>query len=265
MDGTAGKSPGFAKVPEYDVHLEPSPRRLRVMFNGETIADSIRAVLMYESRHIPVYYFPMDDIRADILTPTEGTSFCPFKGHASYWSVTAGGKTSENVLWSYATPFDEVPELAGYGAFYWDRVDQWYEEDEEIFVHPRDPYKRIDVLPSSRAVKVKLGGETVAETTRAHFLFETGMPTRYYMPAEDVQTDLLTPSDSRTACPYKGQAVYWSATVDGEAFEDIVWGYPDPVPECPRIKDLMCFYNENVTGITVDGALVEKPVTNWSK
>jgi len=85
------------------------------------------------------------------------------------------------------------------------------------------------------------------------------------MPAEDVQTDLLTPSDSRTACPYKGQAVYWSATVDGEAFEDIVWGYPDPVPECPRIKDLMCFYNENVTGITVDGALVEKPVTNWSK
>lgn len=262
---TAGKSPGFAKAPDYDVHLEASHRRLRVMFNGETIADSIGAVLMYESRHIPVYYFPMDDIRADLLTATEETSFCPFKGHASYWSISANGKTSENALWSYESPFDEVPELAGYGAFYWNRVDHWYEEDEEIFVHPRDPYKRIDVLPSSRSVKVTLGGQTVAETTRAHFLFETGMPTRYYMPADDVRMDLLTPSDNRTACPYKGEAVYWSATIDGETYEDIVWGYPEPVPECPRIKGLMCFYNENVEAITVDRALVEKPETRWSR
>lgn len=258
---TAGKSPGFAKAPDYDVHLEPSPRRLRVMFNGETVADSIRAVLMYESRQIPVYYFPMEDIRADLLTPTDNTSFCPFKGHASYWSVTVGDRTAENALWSYQTPYDEVPELAGYGAFYWNRVDQWFEEDEVIFVHPRDPYKRIDALPSSRAVKVILGGETVAESTRAFFLFETGLPTRYYIPAEDVRMDLLTPGDKRTACPYKGEAVYWSAAIGGETYEDIVWSYPEPVAECPRIGNLMCFYNENVDSIFVDGALVEKPET----
>ena len=128
MAETAGKSPGFAKAPDYDVHLEPSPRRLRVMFNGETVADSINALLLYESRHIPVYYFPMEDIRAEFLPPTEERSFCPFKGHASYWSVSAGGKVSENALWSYATPYDEVPALAGYGAFYWNRVDHWSDD-----------------------------------------------------------------------------------------------------------------------------------------
>jgi uncharacterized protein (DUF427 family) len=262
---TAGKSPGFAKAPDYDVHLEPSPRRLRVDFNGATIADTTRAVLMYETGQIPVYYFPFDDIQADLLTPTEQTSFCPFKGQASYWSVVVDGRTSENALWSYPAPFDEVPELAGYAAFYWDRVDHWYEEDEEIFVHPRDPYKRIDVLPSSRKVAVVLGGETVAESGRAHFLFETGMPTRYYMPAEDVRMDLLTRNDTRSGCPYKGEAIYWSATIGGEIYENIAWSYPEPVPECPRVKNLICFFNENVEAITVDGAPVDRPETRWSK
>ena len=146
-----------------------------------------------------------------------------------------------------------------------DRVDHWYEEDEEVFVHARDPHKRIDTVPSSRAAKIILGGETVAETTRAHFLFETGLPTRYYIPAEDVRTDLLTPSDATTACPYKGIASYWTATIGGQKFENIVWGYPDPVAECPKIKDLMCFYNEKVDAIWVDGVETEKPVTKWSK
>ncbi len=262
---TAGKSPGFAKAPDYQVRLEPSPKRVRVMLGGETIVDTTRAMLMYETRHYTVYYFPLADVRTDLMTPTDHTSFCPFKGEASYWTIRAGGSEAENAMWSYQTPFDEVPELAGYAAFYWDRMDHWYEEDEEVFVHARDPYKRIDILPSSRPVRVVLGGETVAESSRAHFLFETGMPTRYYIPAEDVRMDFLSPSETRSGCPYKGNAIYWSAEIGGEMHDDIVWSYPDPTPECPRIKDLMCFYNENVEAITVDGAPVEIPETRWSK
>ncbi len=265
MFATAGKSPGFAKAPDYTVRLEPSPRRVRVMFGGETIVDTTRAVLMYETRHYAVYYFPLSEIRAELMTRTDEKTFCPFKGEASYWSISAGGRTAENAIWCYETPFDEVPELAGYAAFYWDRMDHWYEEDEEIFVHARDPYKRIDALPSSREVRVVLGGETVAESTRAHFLYETGMPTRYYLPAEDVRMDLLKPSETRSGCPYKGQAVYWSANVGGGTREDIVWSYPDPTPEGARIKDLMCFYNENVDAILVADEAVERPTTPWSR
>ncbi len=262
---TAGKSPGFAKSPGYRVDLIPSPRRVRVRVAGEIIADSTRMMLMRETGHVPVYYFPLDDVRMDLMTATDHTTFCPFKGEASYWTAKLGHAEVENVMWSYERPFDEKPELAGHGAFYWDRVDHWYEEDEEIFVHARDPYKRIDAVPSSRPVRVVIGGETVAETTHAHFLFETGMPTRYYIPRDDVRMDLLGPTESRSGCPYKGIARYWSATIGGATFEDIAWSYPDPVPEGARIKDLMCFYNENVDAILVDGEAVERPTTPWSR
>ena len=262
---TAGKSPGYAQHPGYMVDLIASPRRVRVMVDGEAIADSTRMMLMRETRHLPVYYFPLDDVRMDRMRRTDHATHCPFKGEASYWTLALGDREVENIMWSYEAPYDEKPELAGYGAFYWDRVDHWFEEDEEIFVHPRDPHKRIDTVPSSRPVRVVLGGETVAESTRAHFLFETDMPTRYYIPKDDVRMDVLSPTDSHTRCPYKGIARYWSAEIGGETFEDIVWSYPDPVPECPRIKDLMCFYNENVEAIHVDGSEIERPSTPWSK
>ncbi|MFC1491666.1 DUF427 domain-containing protein [Nitrospinota bacterium] len=144
-------------------------------------------------------------------------------------------------------------------------MDAWYEEEEEIFVHPRDPYKRVDVLKSARHVRVVIGGKTVAESSRPHLLFETALPTRYYLPKEDVRMDLLDPSERTSACPYKGKAVYWSAKIDGEVFEDIAWSYPDPVPECPNIKGLVSFYNESVDEIFVDGELVEKPAPKRSK
>ena len=262
---TAGRAPGYARNPGHRITLEPSPRRVRVVFNGETVADSARMKLMHESRHLPVYYFPLEDVRMELMSPTDHSTHCPYKGDASYWSIGVGERCEENVMWSYETPFDEHPDMAGHGAFYWGRLDHWYEEDEEVFVHARDPYKRIDTIASSRAVQVRLGGRTVAESTRTHFLFETGLPVRYYLPREDVRMDLLRPSDSRTRCPYKGEAVYWSAEIDGEMFEDIVWSYPDPIPECPKIRDLMCFYGENVDAISVEGIAVEKPVTPWSR
>jgi uncharacterized protein (DUF427 family) len=238
---------------------------VRVKFNGETIGDSGKAHLLFETRHLPVYYFPRADVRMDLLAPTDHHTFCPYKGTASYWTIRVGDKVSENAVWAYPDPFDEVAALEDFVAFYWDRVDGWYEEDEEIFVHPRDPYKRVDVIDSSRPVRVVVGGVTVADTTRARFLFETRLPVRYYIPQEDVRMELLVPSDKTTACPYKGKARYWSVRIGQELFQDIVWSYPDPVPECRKIEGYLCFFNEHVDEILVDGVAVPRPLTPWSK
>ncbi len=260
-----GRESGFKTNPDYKVTLEASPRRVRVKFNGEWIADSTGAHLLFETRHLPVYYFPRGDVRMDLLRPTDHHTFCPYKGTASYWTIRVGDKSSENAVWGYPDPYDEVPALKDFVAFYWDRVDGWYEEDEEIFVHPRDPYKRVDAILSSRHVEVVVGGVTVADTRRARFLFETRLPTRYYIPPEDVRMDLLVPSDKATACPYKGKARYWSVKIGGEVFPDIVWSYPEPIPECPKIKGHLSFFNELVDEIRVDGVAVPRPLTPWSK
>lgn len=259
-----GRESGFKSNPDYTIRFEPSPRRVRVRCNGETIADSTRAHLLFETRHLPVYYFPREDVRLDLMLPSDHHSFCPYKGTASYWTLRVGDRLSENAMWGYPDPFDEVAAIGNFVAFYWDRVDHWYEEDEEIFVHPRDPYKRVDVVASSRRVQVILGGETVADTRRARFLFETGLPTRYYIPPEDVRTELLLPVEKTTACPYKGAARYWSVRLAGRVFPEIVWGYPDPIAECPKIKGLLAFYNENVEAILIDGTAEARPVTRWS-
>lgn len=259
-----GRPSGFNDNPDYQVVFEPSPRRVRVSFNGATIADSSKAHLLFETLHLPVYYLPRADTRMEFLVPTAHQTFCQYKGKASYWTIRVGERTSENAVWGYPDPYDEVAAIRDFVAFYWDRVDHWYEEDEEIFVHPRDPYKRVDVVGSSRPVKVVLGGETVAETRRARFLFETRLPTRYYIPPEDVRMDLLVPSDKTTACPYKGRARYWSARIGDRLYPDIVWSYPQPIPECPKIKGFLCFFNEQVDAILVDGGEVPRPVTKWS-
>lgn len=259
-------APGFEKNPDRIIRLEPSPRRVRLKFGDEWIADSTEMMLMFETGHLPVYYFPVKDVRLDLLHSTDHVTYCKYKGEATYWSIKASGRVSENAVWAYQTPYDEMTEinLQDYCAFFWDRVDHWFEEDEEVFVHPRDPYKRIDAVPSSRNVKVVAGGETIADTTNAHFLFETDLPTRYYIPATDVRTDLLKDSATTTQCPYKGFARYHTATIGDNEFQDIAWCYPEPIAECPKIKDLICFYHENVDAIFIDDVEAEKPISKKS-
>src|SRR5215204_6890080 len=195
---------------DHVLYFEDSPRRVRVMFNGETVADSRRVKLMHETGHLPVYYFPEEDVRMDFLEESDHTTYCPFKGGASYWSVRVRDEVAENAVWYYPEPIDSAPPLAGYLAFYWRKMDHWYEEDEEVFVHPRDPYHRVDVLKSSRHVRVSVNGEVVAETDRPRILFETGLPPRYYITPEDVREDVLVESEKKTQCPYKGVASYHS-------------------------------------------------------
>jgi len=245
------------------LRIEPNQRRVRVLFGGETVADSSRTIYLFETGHLPVYYFPRDDVRFDLLEPASHRTHCPYKGDASYYSVVAGGRRADNAVWAYPEPIPAAAGLAAYVAFYWDQADAWFEEDDEVFRHPRDPYHRVDVLNSSRHVQVRVGGVLVAETRRPRLLFETSLPVRYYLPKLDVDPGLLVPSATRTRCPYKGEAVYWSVRAGGEVHQDIVWSYPAPIPEAPKIENLLAFFNEKAD-ITVDGIPQERPVTKWS-
>ncbi len=245
------------------LYLEDSPRRVRAMFGGETVADSRRVKLLHEKGYLPVYYFPEEDVRTELLEATDHTTHCPFKGDARYWSVRAGDRVAENAAWSYPEPLESSPRLAGLVALYWGAMDSWFEEDEEIFVHPKDPYHRVDVLQSSRRVKVSVHGEVVAETERPRILFETGLPPRYYIPQEEVRASLLAPTDTKTECPYKGTASYRSVEAGGDRVEDVVWSYPEPLPEAHKIRDLMCFYDEHMD-IEIDGEKQQRPHTKWS-
>ena len=242
--------------------FESTQRRVRVFLAGITVADSRAVMLMLENRRLAVYYFPVKDVRLDLFVPTSYTSNHPGKGQATFYSLTVGDRVAEKAAWRYLEP--ERADLKDYVAFYWDKMDSWFEEDDEVFVHPRDPYHRVDVLNSSRHVKIVVGGEVVAETTRPRLLIETGLPTRYYIPKLDVRQDLLTATNTSTRCPYKGKASYWSVTVKGKEFTDIVWGYPAPIPECPKIENLLCFYDEKVDAVYVDDELQPRPVTPWS-
>lgn len=125
-------------------------------------------------------------------------------------------------------------------------LDQWFEEDCPIYQHPKDPYKRIDILPSSRRVKIALEGVTLAETSSALFLFETSLRTRYYVPPTSVNWAVLSRSETVTYCPYKGRANYYHVKVGGEVFEDLVWYYQYPTAESAAVVGHLCFYNEKV-------------------
>src|SRR3989440_4827137 len=240
---------------------EDSRRRVRVVFADVTVADSKRAMLLLEFGRLPVFYFPMEDVRMDLMEATEHHTHSPLKGEASYRTVRVGNRVAENVAWSYPNPLPEGPSLKGYLAFYWGQMDAWYEEDERGFAHARDPYKRVDILPSSRHVRNVLGGVTIADTKRPQVLLETGLPIRYYIPQQDVRMELLETTGTTTRCPYKGKASYWSARIGERGFKDIVWSYHEPLPACSRIARFLCFFNERVDAIYVDDELIPVPKT----
>jgi len=160
-------------------------------------------------------------------------------------------------------PTGDFSALDGHVTFSWRQL-EWFEEDERALVHARDPTKRVDTLRSSRRVDVRVHGELVGSSVRPLLLFETSLPVRYYLPFEDVRTDLFEPSNLVTMCPYKGAARFWSVRIGGTVVPDLVWSYPDPIPENPKIKDLVCFFNERVD-LTVDGVRQERPDTPWAQ
>ncbi len=226
--------------------VEPTPRRVRVRLGYALIADSSRAMLLTEfgPHGFPTYFLPLDDVRPGVLVDEDG----------GRWSVAAGGRRVPGAAWTD----DRFEELKGHVTFSWETLD-WYEEDEQVFCHARPPNHRVDALRGSRRVEVFINGQRVANSTRPVLLFETSLPTRYYLPVEDVRMDLLTASETVTRCPYKGVARYWSHP----DLADAAWSYPDPIPENPKIRDLVCFYDERVD-VVIDGVPQVRPVTPFS-
>ena len=238
--------------PKHKLWWEDNPRRVRGIVAGETVADSRRVKLLFETSLGPVWYFPVEDLRTDLFEPSDTTSHCPYKGDAAYWTLRVGDDVRPDLVWGYDQPIERAPWLAGHRAFYFNRVDTWLEEDEEVGVHPRDPYHRVDVLTSSRHVVVEVGGEVVAESRAPLLLFETGMPPRYYLSRDEVRTDVLKDSDKTTGCPYKGTARYYDVAAGGTVHEDLIWCYPQPFAEVGGIAGRLCFYDERVD-LVLDG------------
>jgi uncharacterized protein (DUF427 family) len=264
--GPLGKQPAGAfnfepPPPGKALYLEPTPKRVRVEVGGVTIADSRRAMMLHESGQQPIYYFPPQDVRADVLEDSDRHTHCPKKGDASYYTIRAGGQVVKDGAWYYPDPLPGAPPITGLIAFYFNRMSRWLEEGEEIGVHPRDPYHRIDIVATDRHIRISLEGTLLAETDRALALFESNLPTRWYLPMEDVQAH-LEPSNTITRCPYKGTAGYYSIEIEGG--KDLVWYYEQPLSEVARIKGLVCFFNEKVD-LELDAELQQRPDSPWSR
>jgi len=243
------------------VHIEDGPKRVRTYLGGELIADTKRVKLVWEIPYYPAYYFPREDVRMDLLTSNGHTLRSPSRGDAHIFNVKAGNREVQDAAWQYVeSPVEELRELI---RFEWNNMDGWFEEDEEVFVHPHDPYRRIDILRGSRHIGIEVNGVEIADSHRPTLLFETGLPTRYYIPKLDVRMDLLIPSNTVTGCAYKGFAEYWSVDAGGEAFKDLAWSYKTPLPENVKIAGLIAFYNERAD-LIVDGERQTRPKTKFS-
>ena len=261
---------------------EPIGKRIRAVLGGGTVVDTTRALLVWEPRRIvPSYAVPDGDITAELVVADPAAADAagtlgarmpelysrpvldpsvPFAVHTAEGrpvDLSAGGQNRPG-----AGFYPADPDLAGYVVLDFAAFEAWYEEDELNVAHPRDPFHRIDVLPSSRQVRVELDGHVLAQSSRPTLLFETMLPTRYYLPPGDVRAE-LTPSGTRTYCAYKGQASYWSAAAGDRVVPDIAWTYQQPRHDAARAGGLIAFFNERLD-VIVDGEPLERPLTPWS-
>lgn len=246
--------------PRGRIRIESGAKRVRAYLGGEVVADTTRPVLVWEVPYFPTYYFPLADVHAE-LEGDDGVAHSPSRGDGRTLSVRAGNKEAPSAALRYQdSPIEELRDLIRID---WDAMDAWFEEDEQVFTHARDPYTRVDILPSSRHVRVDVDGATIAESTSPRLLFETGLPVRYYVPKTHVRLDLLIPTETVTHCPYKGQAEWWSVRARQNVHDDLAWSYRTPLPESQKIAGLIAFYSEKVD-IYVDGTLQQRPSTKFS-
>src|SRR3954449_7606312 len=247
-------------TPRGRIRLENGAKRVRAFLGGEVVADSARPVLVWEVPYYPAYCVPLADVRAE-LNSDGGSVHSPSRGDARTYTVRAGDAEAPGAALRYEdSPIEELRDLVRLD---WHAMDAWFEEDEEVFTHPRDPYTRVDILASSRRVRVEVDNETVAESSNPRLLFETGLPVRYYLPKTHVRLDLLIPAETVTHCPYKGRAEWWSVRTPNAVREDLAWSYRTPLPESQKIAGLVAFYDEKVD-IYVDGVRQERPRTKFS-
>jgi uncharacterized protein (DUF427 family) len=232
------------------LRFEPSPRRVRVQRGGVTVADTRDALLVWEPRRaVCVYAFPLADVAMEHLRETDGPAGAHLGG-ATFYDVL----DAPQAAWRFADP-----DLHGHVCFVWEQMDRWLEEDQEVLGHARDPYWRVDLRRSDRHVRVEHEGTLLAESRRPSLLFETTLPTRYYLPPEDVRWEHLEPTGTHTVCSYKGVASYFAV----KGVPDLAWTYEEPFEDAPPLRGLVCFLHEQLD-VTVDGEPVASPLTQWS-
>jgi uncharacterized protein (DUF427 family) len=245
-----------------ELRYEPTEKRVRAVLGGQTVVDTTRALLVWEPRRIvPSYAVPVEEFHGELIPasrlPDDGPellspehSFAIHTAEGQPCAVRAGGVTRDQAAFRLADG-----DLADYVILDFPAFDQWYEEEDPLVGHARDPYHRVDIRPGSRHVRVELRGRLLAESRRPVLLFETGLPTRFYLPREDVRAE-LRPSEKTTFCAYKGRASYWSvAGRDG-----VAWTYREPLPDAARLAGLVAFFDE-IVDVTVDGQRRERPRT----
>ncbi|SRR6266581_3950396 len=239
-------------APEHILYLEPVPKRIRGMLDGEMIADTRRGKMLHETGAFIQWYIPLSDVRADVLEPSDWHTSDLYKGEASYYTIRVGDRVETDAAWRYPRPPEDMSQLARLIAFAFDRLDAWFEEDEQIVGHPRDPYHRFDCRRTSEHVQVRVGGELIAETRRAIKLFETSNPPRYYIPFDDVKPDCLTPSARRGFCPYKGKEAYYTVHAGDATVSDGAWTVYDPFGEAIVVVGHVSFWGMGIE-VVADG------------
>lgn len=253
--------PEYPKLPTRINQVEGVPRRIRALHGHEVLVDTTAARYVWEWAFFPQYYLPRGDVREHLLVTDGSTEETP-RGTVrlySFASSAPGGPMVGRLLVE-----SKYPELADTFRFEWDAMDRWFEEDEEVFVHPRSPYVRVDAIRSTRQVRIEKDGIVLAESTSPVMVFETGLPTRYYLNRSEVRFEHLMPSATVTSCPYKGTTTgYWSFEAEGTRQDDLAWSYDFPTRHLLPIAGLVAFYNEQVDTY-IDSVLQERPKTHFS-
>jgi uncharacterized protein (DUF427 family) len=242
-------------------HIEPVPRRIRAMLGGHFVLDTTAARYLWEWSNYPQYYIPLADIDSRYLLDENRTQRLR-RGTARTFGLQVGGQARPSSVRVFGD--DALAGLAGLARIDWAALDGWYEEDEQVFVHPRDPYTRVDALRSTRAIRVELDGVVLAESSSPVLVFETGLPTRYYLSRTDLNYEHLIASDTQSECPYKGvTSGYWSVQTPVGHYSDLAWAYDFPTRQLLPIAGLVAFYNEKLD-IYVDGELEPRPTSHFS-
>jgi uncharacterized protein (DUF427 family) len=253
LSGQPGPTNYAIDGPQHRLLATPFPRRVRAELGGEIVIDTDGAVQVHETGLKTALYVPLADVREGTLERTDHGTHCPFKGDASYRTVTVDDGVAENALWVYDAPLAGAGWLEGFAGVYMDRFDRWYDEEDEVQGFP-DPYHRVDVRKASRLVEVRAPGELIVASKAALVLSETALGNRFYVPRADVQVKLHGPTDTTSWCPYKGTATYWDVELtDGTVLKDGAWSYERPYPESAPVRDLLSFWGDDVTVSATSG------------
>ncbi|MDD7937331.1 DUF427 domain-containing protein [Actinomycetospora lutea] len=238
--------------PAHSLLLEPFTRRVRAEVDGVTVLDTTRGALLHETGLPPQLYVPEEDLRADLLEPSDTSTHCPFKGDATYRSLRVGDRVVPDAVWAYPEPIAESSWLAGLAVLAPEAADRWFDEDDEIIGRLPDPYHRVNLRNTSRHVTITTtDGVPVADASGGVLLGETGLVDRLYIPRASVSAT-LEPSEKRTVCPYKGHATYWSVRLpDGRLLDDAAWSYDTPTDESRAIEGLLSFAHDDLV-VTAD-------------